>query len=460
MHLVVLFLSIIIGLADIFVIISYASPKYEMIWLLPYAFCVFSIVFSQAYRLLGKSVVASLLWGVMFLKNIITPFFIALGKGSYFVIADTTEYIIYAYFLEIYELLIVFWCINKASQSFLSITKNQNNMVIDKRVVNFIFKSTFCIILLFVVVVILYPQLLSFYAFEILISENDKIAQSQISHQIRASTPVLPFYLFNFLFNWLRWLLPLSILLKIYIANTIRGFLAVTLSLIIILFSVVNLSTDERADSIYILIPFSLILVKMYPTYKKGLYTLLGGVFSLVGIMGLILKSYGDNMNSIDFQDIANLLQAYFSGPDNVAVGLMLPFPTLEILFGDIFKHIPYVMYFFKDLDNSMIQFNYFFFNKPNITTQIIPMISQGQRYFTFIGAPIFTYILCCLAFKFEKKAHSMKSFLYYCMDMILCSFLPFAIVMYCISQCIAIYISAFLPTILLVKYALRRYRK
>lgn len=453
----VIIVSLIVGLIDIFVTTIYASVKYEMIWLLPFAFCIFSIVFNRVYKLLGKSVVASLLWGVMFLKNIIAPFFIALSNGNYYVVANTKEYMIYAYLLEIYELLVVFWCINKMSQSFQAINDN-HNIVIDKRAVSFISKCTFFVLLVFIIIIIFYPQLLLFYAGGVLISEDERILQVQLSTQIKESTPILPFYLYNFLFNWLRWLLPLSILLKVYVSSMIRGQIAVILSLVIILLSVVVLSTESRAESIYILVPFFLVLIKMYPAYKKGLYVLLGSIFFLIGIVGLVLKSYGDDVDAVNFQGLANLLQAYFSGPDNIAVGLMLPPMTLEILLGDIFKQIPYVMYFFKDMDNSMIQFNYSFFKEPDITSQIIPMISQGRRYFTFIGAPVFTYILCRLAFRLEKNAYSMQSFLHYCMNIMLCTFLPFAVVMYCASQCITAYLSSFLPTILLIQYSLKKH--
>lgn len=331
-------------------------------------------------------------------------------------------------------------------------------MFVSKNAVNFIVFCTSCVLLILIVDIILYPDLFSYYAFSILISEEDNILQTKLSSQIKESIPTLPFYLFTFLFNWLRWLLPLSILLKIYMAKKIRVSYAVTLSIILVILSVVVFATENRAESIYIMVPFFLMLIKIYPTYKKRLYAILGGLFFMVGIMGLILKSYGDDVDTINLQGMADLLQAYFSGPDNVAVGLMLPVPTFEILMGDIFKHIPYVMFFLKDFSNSLIQFNYIFFKEADITTQIIPMISQGQRYFTFIGAPIFTYIFCYIAFKLEKKANSTQSLLYFWLNIIHCTFLPFAMVMYWFSQCLTIWLGVFLPTILLLRYTLKKY--
>lgn len=329
------------------------------------------------------------------------------------------------------------------------------NLELGKKTVSFINRSMILILVLFLMIVALYPQLILSYDLGFASSEEDNIAQMQLEMAVKETTPKLVYYSYNFFFNWLRWLIPIAIIFKIFASRRIKGITAILFSIIVILLSAM-LGTDYRAASVFLLISLFLILVKLYPSHKKALFMICVGSFSFIGIVGLIYKSYGvENASDIDLQGMANMLQSYFSGPDNVAIGLMIPDnPSFKTFIGDIFGFIPYVMYFFQGYETSMVQFNYVFFHEADITTQILPMICQGERYFTFIGAPIFTYLVCKLAFKLEIRSLTAQSIIEYSKYIMICVFLPFSVSMYCASQLITIFFSIFFPTILLLRYS------
>ena len=448
-------IALVVGVIDIFITIYYAPHRYNMVWIMPLAYVLFSIVFNRIYRIVGKSIVATLLLLMMTIKNIVIPFFMAIGDGSSLAVANTNEYLLYAYFVSAYELFVVFGIVYIKTPRFLNIMNCKViERVIDKNSVRSLFRIMLVIVFVFTVIAILYPQMLAYYNYSLMETEEERIAHKQLSDIISSSLPRSMFYLYVFLFDILRWLIPTTIMFKLYLSKAFNKYMAMCLSMLCIIISAI-LGTDYKAASIFILISLFLILNKLYPKYEKIVYFVcLGGVLVL-GFLSLVYKTYGsENIDTIAYAELANLLQAYFSGPENVAVGcLMSGYPSLEIFIGDIFKFIPFVMYFFLDFNTSMQQFNFVFFKESGIATQIIPMISQGQRYFTVLGAPIFTYILCVLAFKQEFESMKTKSLIDYCINVMLCVFLSIAIAMYCMSQCITIYFGTFLPIILILKY-------
>lgn len=460
-HVIYLITVIIIGLFNISIIVINAQEKYEMIWVLPFSFILCCSLFYGSLKCLGKSIVGSILFAMMFLKCQIIPFLIALGKGHYFACVDTSNYLPYAYCLCIYEMVVVFWVIHKTYLKNSPYINQSLCIKMRKREANFIFMIMLVVLILFLVVVVLCPQMLLFYDFGLSTSEEETIYRNTLSMNIQDSVPKVYFYSFKILFDWLRWLFPLAIIFKIYVSKHIRGLFAILFSIIIILFSAV-LGTDYRAASIFILLSLFILLTRLYPSYKKRIYTTCLVMFLMIGIGGLIIKSFGaSNVGDAGTQDLANVLQSYFSGPDNVAIGLMMQgYPSLEVFIGDIFKWTPYVNHFFKDFDSSMIQFNYTFFKEPDITTQILPMISQGERYFSAIGAPIFTYIVSMTAFYTEKKLLKANTVISYTIYIMLAVSLPFTVAMYCFSQLLNIYLGTFFPTIMVLYFCNRKYNK
>ena len=118
---------------------------------------------------------------------------------------------------------------------------------------------------------------------------------------------------------------------------------------------------------------------------------------------------------------------------------------------GDILKFIPYMMYFFKELPSSNIVFNQTYWGSTDITTQIIPMISQGARHFTVILAPIYTAIVTNIAIKWETKATNKNELLDYAVCAIGCVCFSMAVAMYNASLCIQLYLNYVFPIQLMV---------
>ncbi|MFA0083544.1 hypothetical protein AB4383_16095 [Vibrio breoganii] len=103
-------------------------------------------------------------------------------------------------------------------------------------------------------------------------------------------------------------------------------------------------------------------------------------------------------------------MQTYFGGVYNVAIGLEIEnnYPEAShysVMLFDIFRPMIGVGLFIKNMDikYSNIYFNDRMWRHVDRRSQIMPMVAQGNLYFGFIGAPIFTVLFVMLALKLIK---------------------------------------------------------
>jgi len=152
-------------------------------------------------------------------------------------------------------------------------------------------------------------------------------------------------------------------------------------------------------------------------------------------------------MGHTTMDDAAQLLQAYFSGPENVAVALAIDSPFgLNEAIGNIFKFIPYIMYFFKEFISSNSLFNYTFWGRSGIESQIIPMISQGARCFSVVLAPLFIVIISNIAISSEIKAYQKNTLFDFTIFTIMGICFSIATFMYSASLCIQLFFNYIFP--------------
>ena len=427
--------------------------KYTWLILLPISFGVISILFNGVYRLIGKSITVTLLIALMFLKNVIIPIFMAMGDGYFAAHVDTASKMLPAVLLEIYEELVVFivlnWRLKRLGKSISNAYMGVLEVRKDK--VKAFSLITFIILLVAVGCFALYPQLVFYISIGVSGDADKTIQQVRMQMLMKETVPTLFYYTHMFAVNILRWIVPAMVMFRLYLSHK-RETIKIILSFLVIGLSVIMM-TDTVAVSVYIALAFSLLMCKMYPTQRKRILTFSVLAVGIAGAALLFIKTFGSGeFKNTAIGEIAYMLQAYFSGPENVAVALEISAsPSFSEIAGDILKFIPYMMYFFKELPSSNVVFNQTYWGSTDITTQIIPMISQGARHFTVILAPIYTAIVTNIAIKWETKDTNKNELLDYTVCTIGCVCFSMAVAMYNASLCIQLYLNYVFPIQLMV---------
>lgn len=427
--------------------------KYMWLVFLPVSFAVFSIFFSRVYTLMLKSVTVTLLIALMMLKNVFIPLLMALGDGIFSAQVDTSDKMFAAVMLQIYEEFVLFLVLHFRYKSLKNAIKDSyvGVLSVQRDKVRYFSFVTITILIVAVICFVLYPELIYYFSVGGLGSTENSISHARAQIAMRENVPTLIYYTFGMCISLLRWLVPAMVMFRMYLTRKSETK-KIFVSYIFIGISVL-LATDTLAISVFIAITYILVLSKMYPKHSKKILLMSGMAVLLAAFSVLILKSFGEGrLGERTVREVANMLQAYFSGPDNVAVALSIEktFSIKELL-GDVLRFVPYLMYFFKDLPTSNAAFNETFFGNTSIVTQIMPMIAQGARHFTVILAPIYTALISSIAIRWETKATSKNSLLDYTVCAIGCVCFSMSVAMYSASLSWQLYLNYVFPIQLIV---------
>ena len=385
----------------------------------------------------------------MFFKNVIMPFIMALGDGTFPACVNTHTRMLYAIGLDIYEELAVFFTLNIKYRRLKKVLSASNSkpLTFHKSKIQIFSRITIVIFFMVFACILCYPQLLSYFNVGISGDTAKIIALTRSRISMHESVPKIVYYSYIFFVNILRLVLPITIIYKLYLSAALKDNLKIIISLTVVCFSAI-LTTETIATSIFIAIALTLLISRIYiKQRKKILFTSLGAI-GIAGIFALFLKSFGSGgLQSAGYGQISSMFQAYFSGLENIAVASMIPRPfSLNELLGDIFRFVPYIMYFFKGFITSNTNFNYIYFGNPDTATQIIPMISQGARYFSVFFAPVFTLIFCGLAVHWEIKDSNKGTLFDYTLCVIGCICFSMSVVMYSASLGLQLYLNYIAP--------------
>ncbi|MDO5547854.1 MAG: hypothetical protein Q4F79_05130 [Eubacteriales bacterium] len=105
------------------------------------------------------------------------------------------------------------------------------------------------------------------------------------------------------------------------------------------------------------------------------------------------------------FTRISNITQAYFLGTRNIAAGFNLYadsiFGAMKYMIYELLRGIPYASTIFG-LDNTSV--STLFNSVNNCTGQIVPVISSGNLYFSFLFAPLYPMLFLLISYKNSVK--------------------------------------------------------
>ena len=212
--------------------------------------------------------------------------------------------------------------------------------------------------------------------------------------------------------------------------------------------------TATFAEAIISCLTILLFYLSLYPEHKKQVYFILGlttvGMLVLYFTIRLFVSPENGlyNKDSGFWKYMAQIINAYFTGVDNVSAILNIPHGNeVEAFTAGILGAIPFNSTLFGDRGNKL----QYFFNISNRSYgQIPPTLGAGYYYFGRLLSPIITVVFVLFSMFFYEKACKSKDSLKY-VAYILCS-IVFALgtVMYSSSITMALLLGWSFPILLI----------
>lgn len=384
--------------------------KYSFLFVLPLAFSICSFIFGNVIDATRNNIATLVVVVLYYMRLSIIPLIMVLGNyAGYYDPHNITG----AEMLMVFEVICVFIAAELArrrnndlglydvNQVGESLTIRQNS-----RQSRIVFGTVILLILVFMTYVyIRFPAVKNLYTS--LFSYEGSLATESIL-TISQNTGNRSFLtLFSLLSDFMRVLIPTYLFLEIKKAFGER-LLSIFLSLPIILVQFAFVGATS-ALAIFCAFVNLLVLVQLYPTYKKRVLriTYLGVFFAIVVLFLIKLSNTvlytGERWNSL-----SAMLQAYFAGVNNVAACFNIPKSLeWETLFFDIYYTIPFNGTLFglsgATSANLFNQYNHGKF-------QIIPCIGQAYYYFGPLLAPIVPAMMVYYGIKVNGKINSEKN--------------------------------------------------
>ena len=190
-------------------------------------------------------------------------------------------------------------------------------------------------------------------------------------------------------------------------------FLYVFLSMLAVSPAMMIFKGTSRFSVLVPSVAWLIILLKLYPKYKKSIIATLTSLLIIVFISITLYKQFGytqgDEIKPKNMNEIAYNFDAYFSGPDNMARAVDLKqsfgnYIDLNTMKNDIINNVVLISRFSDSENTSAAWFNYLFYGVKGKVDQIIPLSGQSYLYFGAIGMPLLLTITLILMMFFDSK--------------------------------------------------------
>lgn len=280
------------------------------------------------------------------------------------------------------------------------------------------------------------------------------VASSRIEYNIGSMGRILK-TLFSMAVQLFRILFPVFLMKQIYDRNSkSKGCVLLLVLSCVLQFMFL---TSTFAEAIVSCLAIVLFYIKLYPERRKRTFLFL--VISTVGMFVLyfVVRYFVNISGGLYSKDsgamsyAAQIINAYFTGVDNVAAIFNIPSGhESEAFRAGILGAIPFNSTLFGERGNKL-QYYYNFYNSSY--GQIPPTIGTGYYYFGTILSPVITGLFVILSMRYYKRAEHMEVSLRY-VAVVFCS-IVFALgtVMYSPSITLSWYFSWGIPMLILTMF-------
>ncbi|GEN46664.1 O-antigen polymerase [Alkalibacillus haloalkaliphilus] len=381
-----------------FIVFLYSFEHYSdrFLFLLPLSYAFLIILFPAMWKYSKNNIGMIILNAVIFIRYVISPLFrsLTINEPAIRGILPSSQGIHYGILILIIELFVAFFVIQMFAHKFYKDKTIKKFKPIESKLVLIIFLFIgFSIFSLF-------PQLLGRYNFFLASGPFSDINLD------------IPFAGLLIIITDL-----ILIIIAIIIINHFKikydkspKFRYVIFSLLAILPVITIFKGTSRFSVVIPTIAFLVILIKLYPMYKKRIIlsiALLAIIVFIVFTFSLDEQRSGETNYSLNH--LAHTLDAYMSGPNNMGRVVDLQnnygvFLTTETLKNDTFNNIALLSSLSDSSNTTTAWFNYMFYNHRLYTDQIVPLSGQSYIHFGVIGTPLLLAITLILMMFFDSK--------------------------------------------------------
>ncbi len=392
---------------------------YQLLWLLPLSFAITTMLTINITRIMLHSIILAVIWWGYFIRFVLTPLFLRFGDYRIIFSAVPADSIERAVLLMVYEIIIVFSClaiylklinrqIVKAEKS-ISISLNNKGY----KIVNFVL---FLLVLLCISNYLYIPEIKDNYTSIF----TDKSVIATIDYQFdsiatRGTTKRVLYTLFIFVFNIIRYIIPVYLLKLVHIKC--RNFnWSYTVSLLICMLPFLVIS-ESNIEPFFGLILNVVMMTKLYPEKTKSIIRIFAVLGTILISSILLAKLYLLEawQGTSGGGSLSLTINAYFPGVGNAAAAYnIVDNNKWQTFFYDMFSTIPFRNTLFPSISSKAITVTNLFNLYNGTTGNIIPCISCSEYYFGAILSPIVPAFFSCFAIKMKVKAEALNDFWYY----------------------------------------------
>lgn len=433
---------------------NYDVERYALLYVLPLTFGGVSSVFFNTFSACKKNIGVLCVTILFYIRMVISPFLMALGGFPSIYLSVSDPHVVSAIGLMAYECVAVFGTMS----SILHSKRNSKTQELKLHKPHEVFRGiTFCMVVFALSIWLALPQSRSLY--KTIFSSGD-IAFTTVSYSVSEETvgslTRALLTLFKMVFDLLRLVLPMYALIMVYEKNqtskwgVVLGFLFAFTQLLFIT------STTARAVvSAFIVIYFTSRLFEKYSRVITKI-AICGSICVVVlyfTVRFYVGSRYGENI----IVYVSNILNAYFSGVENVAAGLNTqPGHEFSTFFGSLYAAIP----FNSSLFGLKVEKFQSLFNEWNHSYgQIPPMVTEGYYYFGAIFAPMMSCVCARFAVNYGSRYANTTSPWHLVPNLFIAIMSAVAIVMYN-EEIILVWLTEWLiPMKILAKIADKEWR-
>lgn len=376
--------------------------------LLPVTFLVLSIIFNKIYKSYSKSNVFKLFILQASIRYCLLPALIS--TDQIFVAKYDSYYLNISILIMLLELLLIFIV-------FVSFSKKQKNSYLSESYYIVPFYGRTFIWLLLVSLFLFYYTYYSgaFSKITLIWNLNDYIEQYVTGDEELTG---LGFGVISF--KLLKSLIALWFISLIYKSKKIANSIKKWLYLLVILLSGTFIIGTSRFSLILFVLPLLILIgyIISENDYKKlfGFTSILMGVALLVTTIAKFTR-YG---NSVSAESIfsASSINAYFSGPGNIVIGLeayesMEGYESLFYFINDTFQNVPLLSKITSDEFKGTLKFNEQYYGHSLYADQIVPLSISGLFHFGVIGILFYPMFFMSIALYIERISYKSRFIAY-----------------------------------------------
>ena len=380
----------------------------ETLVLLPLGYVLINTLFLINFLNIQRNVAKLLILTIAFIRLAILPMMYAfctnlqLFEGRVSILPNFST----AVYLLLYEYLAIHLVIFFYNHISLHIPFTLRLWFLPKR--NYCGFILVCLSGYVILMAVLFPQVLD--SFQTIFSLTEPGFTTAKSILVGGELQKALFTAFSFCFAIIRMMLPVYLLYKIYCKNPRSS--AVTWMLVIGCGVQFLMLTDTFAEALVVCLTLSMAYLYLYPKRIKRVYLTLG-LFSvsmailyfLIRFLALGAGMYNTGGSAVEH--FAQIVNAYFTGIDNVSAALNIPagfeWRTIK---ASLIGSLPFNTTLTSILHITRTDKLQYYFNLYNMAQgQIPPTIGSGCYYFGFWLAPVLTSIFVYASLKYNEWA-------------------------------------------------------